>query len=135
MKPSIEELELIVEAVERLHVQSSAAQMKYADIEKACEHIWNAWQNDRLSVVGDFAVLFSVGTLWYSSDPMIFEQLVIRFQKKVGNPVSDVVPVLESLRVKHNCVAIVTGDAQRGLMRPVYTGAGYVTVGEQFFKD
>lgn len=132
--PDASEVQLIYSSVIRLYGESKAPQMDYADLNAACSHISDAWGNDRLVVVGDFALLYDVGKMWYSSSPMIFEKLVIRFRKEVGNQVDDVVPVLESLRLKHKCVAIVTGDAQRGLMRPVYTRAGYVPVGEQFFK-
>lgn len=127
-------LQLILDAVERLYATSVAPQMKYADVEKAKGHIIDRWTYDQVEVVGDFAVVFTVGAMWYSSEPMLFEELVIRFRREVGNPVSDVVPLLDTLREQHGCVAIITGDAQRGLMAPVYLSAGFVPAGTQFYK-
>lgn len=128
------DLVLILQAVQRLYETSVAPQMKYANFTKASEHIRQAYLDCNLEVVGDFAILFSVGTMWYSDEPMLFEELVIRFRKAVGNPVSDVVPVLDTLREQHGCVAVITGDAQRGLMAPVYLSAGFVPAGTQFYK-
>lgn len=127
-------LQLILDAVERLYDTSVAPQMEHSDLDKAHTYICNAWHNDKLHIAGDFAVLFSVGTMWYSDEPMLFEELVIRFRREVGNPVSDVVPLLDTLREQHGCVAVITGDAQRGLMAPVYLSAGFVPAGTQFYK-
>ena len=134
MTATWDELLLIEKAVTRLYKTSVAPQMKYASIDKAIEHIRQAYFTDQLEVVGDFAVLYSVGEMWYSQDPMIFEELVIRFQTVENNPVSDVVPLLDTLRKQNDCVAVITGDAQRGLMAPVYLSAGFVPAGTQFYK-
>jgi len=96
--------------------------------------MYDARINGKLLIVGDFAVLFSVGTMWYSSTIMVFEELVIRFRKEFRNPVSDVVPLLDAVRKKYGASAIITGDAQRGLMAPVYLSAGFVPAGTQFYK-
>ena len=134
MKPTLAELDLICDAVGRLYGESVAPQMEHADLDKACAYMYDAWYNGKLLIVGDFAVLFSVGTTWYSSTIMVFEELVIRFRKEVGNPVSDVVPLLDNVREEYGAKAIITGDAQRGLMAPVYLNAGFVPAGIQFFK-
>lgn len=134
MKPTRDQVELIFDAVGILYGTSVAPQMEHSDLDKACAYIWDAWRNGNLRIAGDFAVMFSVGTMWYSSEPMVFEQLVIRFRKEVGNPVSDVVPLLDAVREKYGAKAIITGDAQRGLMAPVYLSAGFVPAGTQFYK-
>jgi len=137
---SFRELCQIEDAVKVLYSKSKAPQMKYASVETAINNIRYLWEHDSVYVTGNYAIVAVVGDIWYSSKVFLMEQLVIKFRTDFDNELEhscvDSVPrLLERIAMHEGCVAVISGDAQRGLMEPVYTRAGFVPVGRQFIKD
>jgi hypothetical protein len=122
-------------AVVKLYRGSTAPQMRYANCSKALEWLDERWCRRELYVTGNYAVVAVPGMIWYSSDSFLMEQLVIKFRDTEDTPIDSVPLLLEEIARKEGCAAVISGDAQRGLMEPVYTRAGFVPVGRQFIKD
>jgi hypothetical protein len=125
------ELPAILCALKRLQSRSKAPQMMFSDLNKAGFSI-RGWIDDGEAwIVGDYFVAVTRGTMWYSEDPMLFEQLVIKVYNTNNNQISTVTDFLKALCVSESCAAVIVGDAQSGRMIPVYQDAGFSTVGTQ----
>jgi hypothetical protein len=109
-------------------------QMQWADPMTAAKYMTTAADEGRAVVVDGFLILFTASPLWFTKARFLIEELVIRLPGTSG-PVESVTTALESLRNRHACVAIVTGDTQVGRMTPHYLAAGYKVLGQQFIKE
>lgn len=118
-------------AVKRLYLSSAVPWMKFSDLGKAMVSIAEWLSAGDVWIVGDYAVIATVGTMWSSSALMVFEHLVIRVTNTEKNPISTVTDFLKALCITEGCAAVVVGDTQRGLMTPVYEQAGFVPLGTQ----
>lgn len=84
--------------------------------------------------MGDYLILFDVGCDWYGCMPYLIEQLILRVYDAGSCRVEVAIAALDALAAEHGCVAIASGDTQRGKMVPLYHAAGFVTLGTQLLK-
>jgi len=86
--------------------------------------------------VGGYAILYDVGSPWYSSRRYLIEDMILKvYPDDRTARVADAIAALETLRVEHGCDAIAAGDTQVGKMAPLYHDAGFQTIGVQLFKE
>jgi len=125
------ELPAILCALKKLQDKSTAPQMPFSSLDKAGRSILKWIEDGDAWIVGDYFVVATVGTMWYSEELMVFEHLVIRVYSSNQNPISTVTDFLKALCVTEGCAAVIVGDAQFGRMIPVYKDAGFSEVGTQ----
>ena len=129
------DLELIFEALLRLHDKSPAKQMKLCEPEVAYRNLVQARSEGRLYVYGDYGIFIDVGSPWHTSKRVLIEEIVIRFRKAYSNDVDSAIQQLTVIGRSHGCVAVAAGDTQIGLMAPRYLAAGFEALGTQFYKE
>lgn len=119
----------------KIQEKNPLKQMVQADIDTAMAYVEDAVRDNRAYIVDDtFFVMFDVGTLWFSQEKFLLEQLVLRISSNnfhVGNAVD----ALIELAKFHGCTRVVVGDTQRGLMTPHYRAAGFEDLGTQLIKE
>lgn len=115
--------------------KSPSLKMKFADREEALSGLQSFIERSCAVEVGDYLILYDVGTPWYSKTPHFFEELTIRFQRVFDNPVSDAVRAMKHLALAHGAKVIMVGDTQVGLMVNHYQADGYNVIGTQLLKD
>ncbi len=120
-------------ALEQLLTKSPAPQMKFASLSDAEASIRQAIHEDRAYMVDGCLLLVSIGQVWYSRTPMLFEELVLKVEPQAS--ADQVVAALDLIASHNGLRAIVTGDTQTGLMGKRYTEAGYQLLGSQFIKE
>lgn len=133
--PSRLETDDIYTALLVLLERSPAAQMKLAEEKEAYLHLLRAKLKQHLWVYGDFAILIDVGSPWYTTKPVLIEEIILRFRRGYGNTVESAIAQLDVLAREFTCVAIAAGDTQVGYMTPRYLAAGFTNLGTQFFKE
>lgn len=125
----------IVAALAHLQTVSPNPQMKHSDIMAAECGVRDFIHRGCALIVGDYAILFETGRMWYSNTEFLFEQLVIRFKRDELNTVQDAISKLELFAKEYGCSVIVVGDTQIGHMTKVYTELGFVPIGTQLLKQ
>lgn len=125
----------IVDALADLQTKSPNPQMQYSDIMAAELGVRDFIHRDKCLILGDYAVLFEVGKVWYSNTEFLFEQLLIRYKRDEGNSVQDAVQGLELFAKEYGCSVLIVGDTQIGHMTKVYTEAGFTPIGTQLLKQ
>lgn len=129
---TVKQWALLKLALHKLLASQYSPQMQWGNVDTAMEYLQSG--DARVHPVGDFVVVTKAITIWYSTEVFLMEMLVIRISNEVGNKIGDVVEYLEYARKMNGAVAVVTGDAQKGLMSPVYLKAGFRPCGQQFIK-
>lgn len=88
------------------------------------------------SVICDgYLVVYDVGAPWYSSTPLLLEEMVCRLGSKPGN-FRTVIATLERLAVLHSCKAIICGNAiGRRSLTTAYSRGGFKTIAVQIYKE
>lgn len=115
---------------------SKSAQMKYADIEAAMDHVSECILTSKAVLVGDFLILFDTGRPWYSREMYLIEDIILRVSKDHPDiTVQDAISALTDLALAHGCVAVAAGDTQAGKMTGHYHVQGFNTLGVQLFKE
>jgi len=119
-------------ALAALLTKSPAPQMRMACLRTAMNYV----QGARARISGAYLIMFDVGRTWYSPDPLLMEELVLKVypddrSRTLEQIVSEDLPGLAKL---HGCRAVVVGDTQIGYMRPRYEAAGYVPTGTELIK-
>lgn len=128
-------LDVYFDALLRLKAKSPSSKMALAEPEVAYNGLREFILQRRAVEVGDYLILYDVGTTWYSSKLHLIEELTIRFQKRHMNPVSEAVDALTFIARQEGASAIAVGDTQIGLMTPYYLAAGFSPLGTQLFKE
>lgn len=113
---------------------SPAPQMKYADVMQAELGVRHAVHEERAVFVGDYFIMYDIGSPWYSTSKFLIEDIILRVHSIHGNKVADAISALDELKEKHGCIAVVVGDTQIGYMAPKYIKAGYTSMGQQLLK-
>jgi hypothetical protein len=126
---------LIVKALGELQKRSPNPQMQYSDLTVAARGVNDFIDSGRCLIVGDYAILFEIGKIWYSATEFMMEQLLIRFKSDEGNSVHDAVSGLELFAKEYGCSVLIVGDTQIGHMTKVYTEHGFVPIGTQLLKQ
>lgn len=135
-RASIDDASAIMRALRALLVSSEAPQMRFAHELYAQAYVRNAILRERIVFVGDFLVMFDIGSDWYMHPDVryLIEQLILRVYHTGDGKVSDAIAALDELAAQHGCVAVVSGDTQRGKMVPHYQAAGFQVLGTQLIK-
>ena len=133
-QPGLETLE-IYQALLRLQAKSPAKQMVLVEPNVALQNLQHAVEERSVYVYGDYAIKVDVGSPWYTSKPLLIEEIILRFRKDFGNHVSSAIQQLDAIAKEKGCVAIAAGDTQIGLMSQHYHAEGYSPIGTQFFKE
>lgn len=128
-----QDMPAIEAALADLLAKSPAPQMKYADLMEAILSVRHAIHEERAVIVGDFFLMFNVGRIWYSTQPFLMEDIVLRIGRTVGNSKEDAIDAIIDLAEVLGCVPVV-GDAQTGIMAAAYKARGFVPVGVQLMK-
>ena len=136
MRPVIEsDFPIIRTNLLKIQEKNPARQMVQATIEPAMAYVEQAVKENRCYIVDDtFFVMFDVGSLWFSNEKFLLEQLVMRISPNnfhVGNAVQ----ALTELAKFHGATRIVSGDTQLGLMTKHYLADGYEPLGTQLIKE
>lgn len=122
-------------AMYRMWSLNDSNQMKYTDEQKSLDYIAHACTAGRVAIVDEtFAIMFDVGSQWYTSDNFLIEECLLRI-KRNDTPISVAIAALDELRVHFGCVMTVVGDTQVGRMTPHYIAAGYRLLGTQLIKE
>lgn len=140
MKPELElaresDCIAVFDAMLRMLHKSPAKQMALVEPEHAYTALVQAVREQRLYLYGDYAILVDVGSPWHTTKLVLFEEIIIRYQRVYGHDVSEAVAQLDSIARQHGCVAVAAGDTQVGLMAPRYLAAGFEPLGTQFYKE
>ena len=114
---------------------SPAPQMRLVQPKYARSALHLARLAGRLYVYGDFGIFVDVGSPWYTTKPILIEELIVRFRRVYKNRVESAVAQLDEIGKEHGCVAVGAGDTQIGLMAPHYLAAGFQVLGTQFYKE
>ena len=125
----------IVDALALLQRVSPNPQMQYSDLMAAELGVRDFVHRSKCLIIGDYAVLFETGRIWYSNTDFMFEQLLIRFKRDEGNTVQEAVAHLELFAKELGCSVLVVGDTQIGHMQQVYTELGFKLIGVQLLKQ
>lgn len=135
-KATSEDIPLIFSKLKELQQYSKAPQMKWADDDIAMRALKHNTENERVYIVGDFAVMADWGyPFWYSEKIALIEDFVLRIGNDVGNSVDDVPTALCDIARSKGIDVVVTGDAQGGYISKVYERAGFVLVANQYMKE
>lgn len=86
-------------------------------------------------LLGDYVLVFSVGSDWYSHSTLLCEQMLIRVFRR-GGTFKDVTRGLDELADIFACDQVVVGNGigRPGLAR-LYQGAGFVRANEFYIKE
>ena len=124
-----------LDALLKLKAKSPSAKMAAVEVDEASRNLRKFLEEGRAVEVGDYLILYDLGSPWYTTKLHFIEELTIRFQRVYNNPVTDAVQAMEKL-ARMNCAQfIAVGDTQIGLMTPYYLEAGYTPLGSQLFKE
>lgn len=128
-----QDLPAIKAALNRTLLISDSAAKYGASEEVALREIRSAMDNHLAYVQDGVFILFQLGCLWYSDEPVLFEQLVMRIDEQRGSLFSIIESfdvVAKSLGARH----IVVGDSQQLAMLPRYEAMGYTLAATQMYK-
>lgn len=117
-----------------LKEKSPAGWMKMTDPVVAERSLRAMIDKGEAYMVAGFLILAYEGTTWYSDEPILFEELILKVYDSCEN-VTVAVEALEYLARSKGCKWVVAGDTQIGYMLPFYKGAGYEAVGTQLAKE
>lgn len=114
--------------------KSPAPQMRLADPTSARCGVRSAIHEGRAYIVGDFFIMVDQGSPWYTSKPVLIEEIILRISREHDTTVEQAIAALDDIAASRGCVAIAAGDTQIGYMRPKYEARGYVPMGYQLLK-
>lgn len=83
-------------------------------------------------VVGDFLVMVTELTPWYSNEKLLTEWFTMSLIK-LSRGANLLVPALEEIAKQRSCRAIVTGDTS-GSLSPVWVRGNMEQYGQSFYK-
>lgn len=110
-------------------------QMKFVDVQKAQDKVADAIESGRLVIVDEeFAIMYDVGSPWYSSAKFLIEDMVLRIRPG-STPVRVAIQALDVLSESFGCVLTAVGDTQVGYMTQRYLDEGYKILGTQLIKE
>lgn len=133
---TLDDLGVIMDALIKMLSYSPAPQMKYASTTTATLYVAKAIRESRVDILGDYMVMYDVITPWFSTTPMLAEEIIIKVWN-LGHraTVQDCVKHLETRAKQLKCVCVIAGDTQVGYMEKHYLDAGFVVLGKQFYKE
>lgn len=135
MRPAVQsDCILAINALVAMRAKNPNKQMRYADPDTALAYMQNAAGSGNAVVVDGYFIMYAVTPAWFSIDPFLIEELIIRIYP-TDSPVEVAIAALDELKALFNCVAIVAGDTQVGYMTPKYLANGFVRLGEQLIKE
>lgn len=130
------ELQEVWEALLKMKEKAAGRnQMKFVDLGTAHTSLAAAYQEQRIVMVGGYAIMFQVGSPWYSDKKYLIEDIILKVYDWTPYHVSLPIAALYDLAAARDCVCVATGDTQVGYLDKHYLGAGYVRLGSQFFKE
>ncbi len=118
-----------------LKAKSPAHQMRITEPMAAELGIRDAIHTGRAYFIGGYFVMYDVGKPWYSDQRLLIEDIILKVYKDSSVSVQDAIASLTTLAKLKGCAAVVSGDTQVGYMSPHYVSAGFVYIGNQFFKE
>lgn len=123
-----------INALVAMRAKNPNRQMKYADPDTALAYMKHAAASGNAVVVEGYFIMYAVTPAWFSIEPFLIEELIIRIYPS-DRPVEVAIAALDELKVLFGCVAIVAGDTQVGYMTPKYQAAGFQHLGSQLIKE
>lgn len=128
------DLAAVETALYRMMVKNPNRQMRFANLPTAMEYVCQAALENRVVVVDGYFIMFSVGPAWFTKAHFLVEDIILRIHPTT-QPVEVAIAALDTLRVQHECAAVVVGDTQIGVMEPKYLAAGFTRLGTQLIKE